>query len=728
MPSYINKLNIVKQIPIFAQLNFFELNRIARKSSLVDYKKGELICKQGAPADAFYCLISGRVYCYSVNALNHKENVEFFHRGMHFGILSTLTGENHSHNFEAINDSVVLRIDHAEFSDILKATPRLGLVISQNLSHKIRSQVTQDKNKIESTILSVYSPVKGTGSSTYAANLALSLQRETDKKVLLVCLESTGNQLSADSNAHDAAPHWKSRGVNIQNIVDEQHKILSSITKGDLAIDFLNAVFDSGDKTLVSKISRFVSAPVNDYNYIIVDLPNEMDDMVMMTLTQSDYVHLVVADRDKDLETTRQVIDRLHENLKENFESDTVSVILSGASQKIIRPMEEIKAILNYDIYSTLPHIVDGELNTAVVSKGMTIITPDPKSEYSRTVVRIARQVSGVLIGLVLGGGAALGMAHIGVIRVLERENIPVDIIVGSSMGALIGSLWAMGKSADELKFIANEFKKINGLMKLVDPPVLPIVSILFISFVLFQFGSGFAKGIVFVCTIFVLAGLFAAFSGLIRGQKINSWLRGKLGKAVFSDTKIPFKAVAYDLVHREEIVLDRGSLVDAVSQSIAIPGVIQPVQTAKQIIIDGGVLNPLPTNVLRKMGITKIIAVNVLQTPAHVAQGNENDLKQLELEEKITFFQDPSRHIQFKLKKVITSIFTPNISDIIVRTLQATEYVIAEQSAKEANIVIHPNLVGIKWFELYKVDELIRLGEEATMQHLEAIKKLVKE
>jgi NTE family protein len=230
------------------------------------------------------------------------------------------------------------------------------------------------------------------------------------------------------------------------------------------------------------------------------------------------------------------------------------------------------------------------------------------------------------------------------------------------------------------------------------------------------------------VCTIFVLAGLFAAFSGLIRGQKINSWLRGKLGKAVFSDTKIPFKAVAYDLVHREEIVLDRGSLVDAVSQSIAIPGVIQPVQTAKQIIIDGGVLNPLPTNVLRKMGITKIIAVNVLQTPAHVAQGNENDLKQLELEEKITFCQDPSRHIQFKLKKVITSIFTPNISDIIVRTLQATEYVIAEQSAKEANIVIHPNLVGIKWFELYKVDELIRLGEEATMQHLEAIKKLVKE
>lgn len=343
-------------------------------------------------------------------------------------------------------------------------------------------------------------------------------------------------------------------------------------------------------------------------------------------------------------------------------------------------------------------------------------------------VVRIARQVSGILVGLVLGGGAALGMAHVGVIRVLERENIPVDIIIGSSMGALVGSLWAMGKSADELEFIAHEFKKIPSLLKLIDPPMLPSVSVLFVSFVLFQFGSGFTKGLVFLITILILAGMFSSFSGLIRGRKINSWLRSKLGKSMFSDTKITFKAVAYDLVHREELVLDRGSLVDAVSQSIAIPGVIQPARGVQQIIIDGGVLNPLPTNVLKRMGISKIIAVNVLQSPSHVAQGNENDLKQMQLEAKIPFHQDPMRFIGFRLHRLVTSLFTPNISDIIVQTLQATEYVIAEKNAKDADIVIHPNLVGIKWFELYKVDELIRLGEEATLRHLGAIKKLVRE
>ncbi len=728
MSSYLNKLSIVKQIPIFQQLNFFELNRIARKSHFVDFKKGDLICKQGSPADAFYCLISGRVYCYSINPHGQRENIEFLHRGMHFGILSTLTGENHSHNFEAINDSVILRIERADFGEILKATPRLGMAISQNLSHKIRNQAVPDKNNLKSTILSVYSPVKGTGSSTYAANLALNLRNETSKKVLLVCLQSRSDAAISDSIAVDASPHRKPGVVDLQHIVDDQHKILNAITKNDLSIDYLNVVFDSSDLSLVGKISRFVSAPVNEYNYIIVDLPNEMDDVVMMTLTQSDYIHLVVTDRDHDLELTKQVIDRLHENLKANFKMDMVSVLLSHVKEGEFQPLDKIKAILNYDIYSTLPYIRHEELNSAVVMPGMAIITPDPKSEYARAVVRIARQASGVLVGLVLGGGAALGMAHVGVIRVLERENIPVDIIVGSSMGALIGGLWANGKSADELEFIAHEFKQMTSLLRLVDPPVLPIFSILFVSFVLFQFGSGFAKGLVFIFTIFVLAGLFAAFSGLIRGHKINGWLRSKLGKAMFADTKKTFKAVAYDLIHREELVLERGLLVDAISQSIAIPGVIQPIQNPNQIIIDGGVLNPLPTNVLKKMGVSKIIAINVLQSPSQVAQGNENDIKQLELEAKISFYQDPLRFIKFRMFKAINSIFTPNISDIIVQTLQATEYVLAEQSAKEANVVIHPNLVGIKWFELYKVDELIRLGEEATMQQLDAIKKLIKE
>jgi predicted acylesterase/phospholipase RssA/CRP-like cAMP-binding protein len=725
MPSYLNKLSVVKQIPLFAQLNFFELNRIARRANLVEHKKGELICKQGAPADAFYCLVSGRVCSYTLNISGQKIGLEHIHRGKHFGILSALTGENHSHNFEVVNDSVVLRINREDFSDILKASPRLGIALSQSLSHHIRSQVVNDTSKVESTILSVYAPIKGSGSSTYAINLALSLQKETDKKVLFISLASSKEEPKIDVvNLYD----WRVAHANLQSIADDPHKILKCISKGELKIDLLNAIFDPNDHTLVNKISRFVSAPVDDYNYIIVDLPNEMDDMVLKTLTQSDHIHLVVADRDKDLETARQVIDRLQETLAGNFKLERISVILSGVLKEELRSFEKIKELLNYDIYATLPHIESSHLNMTVVNKGFVVVTPNPSTLYAKTVVRIARKASGVLVGLVLGGGAALGVAHIGVIRILERENIPIDIVIGSSMGALIGSMWAMGKTADELEFIAREFKKLSGIFKLVDPPIMPMISILFVSFVLFLFVPGFVKGLIFLLTIILLAALSAALSGLIRGQKIKGWLKSKLGKSTFYDTKIPFKAVAYDLVARDEHVIDNGFLVDAVCKSIAIPGVIRPVMENGQIIIDGGVLNPLPTNVLAEMGIKKIIAVNVLQSPSHVAQGHQMEMKQLELAAKVKFFENPLGFIGFRLGRLLGSLFIPNISDIIVRTLQATEYVLAEQSCRQANVIIHPNLVGINWFELYKVDELIRLGEEATMQQLPAIKELIKE
>ncbi len=195
----------------------------------------------------------------------------------------------------------------------------------------------------------------------------------------------------------------------------------------------------------MSKISQFVSAPMNDYNYIVLDLPNEMDDVVMKTLTQSDVIHLVSIDNEKDLDTTRHVIDKLSEQLKERFHAERVQVIISGVNTDNHISPQEIKKILNYDVFLVLPHLQPAEFTYKNVIPGFAFVEVDAKSEYAKTIRRLSRQISKVMIGLVLGGGAALGMAHIGVIRVLEREGIPIDIVVGSSMGALIASIWSVG-------------------------------------------------------------------------------------------------------------------------------------------------------------------------------------------------------------------------------------------------------------------------------------------
>lgn len=161
LSSLVNRLHLVKQIPIFEKLNWFELQKIARKSILTEYKKGDFIAREGNPPDYFYCLVSGRLQAYSITSGGAKDNVDFIHRGMHFGIISALTGENHSMTFEAINDSIVLKIPVADFKNILKAVPHLGIELSQHLSRRIRRKVKGTTSIFESTVISVYSPIKG---------------------------------------------------------------------------------------------------------------------------------------------------------------------------------------------------------------------------------------------------------------------------------------------------------------------------------------------------------------------------------------------------------------------------------------------------------------------------------------------------------------------------------------------------------------------------------------
>src|SRR5206468_5958323 len=112
---------------------------------------------------------------------------------------------------------------------------------------------------------------------------------------------------------------------------------------------------------------------------------------------------------------------------------------------------------------------------------GTPYVIRKPMAPYSLVVRRIARELGNVLVGLALGTGAARGLAHVGVIRVLEREGIAIDVVAGSSMGALIAAAWAVGKSADEMEQIALQIKGRRAFLRLLDP-VFP--------------GSGFIRGL----------------------------------------------------------------------------------------------------------------------------------------------------------------------------------------------------------------------------------------
>ncbi|MBP9854140.1 MAG: cyclic nucleotide-binding domain-containing protein [Candidatus Omnitrophica bacterium] len=687
--SFLHRFNIVKQIPIFSNLNWFDMQRIARKAVIEHYKKGDLIRHEGDPADFFYCLISGRIRTYKTDSTGRKENVEFIHRGVHFGIISLLTGENHTLTYEAVNNSIVLKIDKDEFHTILKSIPQLSIDLNHSLSKRVRGHVKGVKTIFESTIISVYSPILATGSSTYAVNLAINLAKETKKKVMLININTTDYDFSKIPT-NETTPHWKKSPVLLDDIIAEHDKINENISKDPTGIDVLNFSFDTNGTALKEDVSQLISPLVMDYHYVIFDLPNTMDAVVQETLTQSDQVHLITTDQQEDLAVTRKIIDRLEQTLKDNFKEERIKVIIRAVNQKEYLSFEEINKYIDFSVYVSLPLIPKEDLTQKIDTDNFDFLMSHDKTVYAKTMRRIAREVGGVLVGLVLGGGAALGIAHIGVIRVLEEEGIPIDYVVGSSMGALIGGLWASGMTIDELEGAAREFENKMFMLKLFDP-VIPI-------------------------------------KGLIGGRLIGRWLKKYLGNKTFYNVRVPFKVVAYDLLKREELVIDTGLIVDGIRKSIAIPGVIEPICENGQEIIDGGVLNPLPTNVLYSRGIRKIIAVNVLQSPSDVVAGVEMINKHKKALADIPFRKKPFHYVKFRIGRMFGRSISPNISDIIVRTLQACEHVIAEQSAQHADVVIHPDTAGINWFELYKVDELLKAGEVATRQKLAEIKHLIEQ
>lgn len=690
MNAFLNRFNTVKQIPIFAKLNWYDLQRIARKSTLEEFKKGEVICRQGTPPDFFYCLVSGRLRTYTTNDKGRMDNVEFIHRGVHFGIISLLTGENHTLTYEAVNNSTVLKIEKTQFHQILTSIPALSIELNQSLSKRVRSAISGVKTIFESTIISVYSPVRSAGSSTYAVNLAMSLKQETNKKVVFVNLVP-GPYTEPSTPEQQTMPRWKKSPAAMGPLLSDSMRIVQAITRDESGIDLIHLSFDPNGPALKSDVGHLLSALVGDYHYVVIDLPNAMDDAVLETLTQSDLVHLITSDREKDLQLTRNVIDQLERALKASFREEKIKVIIRAFHAQIYLSFEEINKFIDFYIYNSLPLIMPEDLTHTVDTPSMHFQHCHEQALYAKTVRRIAREIGGVLVGLVLGGGAALGVAHIGVIRVLEEAGVPIDIVVGSSMGALVGGFWASGMTVEELEGAAREFEKpVDTLTKLYSLP--------------------------------------NPLRGLVGSRRVKAWLKKHVGNKTFYSVRIPFKAVAFDLVRRQDVIIESGSLVDGIRRSISIPGVFSPLSENGMEIIDGGVLNPLPTDVMVGLGIKRIIAVNVLQSPEDVMAGVEYFQRQLDARAVVTFIQNPFHFVGFRIGRFFHWMFNPIIPDIIIRTLQASEYVIAEQSAQQADVVIHPELVGVNWHELDKVDQLLEAGVEAARQKLPEIKRMLEE
>lgn len=257
-------------------------------------------------------------------------------------------------------------------------------------------------------------------------------------------------------------------------------------------------------------------------------------------------------------------------------------------------------------------------------------------------------------VGLALGGGAAKGFAHIGVIKALEKAGIDIDFIAGTSMGALVGGYYAATKDINRLETIARNIKKKD---------------------------------------VFSMWSMIKRKDGaLFRGESIAEILKKELGELKVEDCKIPFTAVTTNVKNGDEVRLDKGSLVDAIKASIAIPLIFSPVEVDGQLLMDGGLVNPVPADVVKNMGAECVIAIDVSSR----------------------WLETPEEMISVK-----------DLYSTISQTLSVLEYQLAKNVLKQsADIVIKPPIFHYDWLEFGNSPEIIKIGEEETELRLKEIRK----
>jgi NTE family protein len=665
---------ILQQIPLFADLPDEERELVKARSEIVEYAKNQVVYEEGSPADAFYCVILGRVVIYTRDQAGSETILEYLHRGKYFGIISLLTNDSHSVSARAMNDSALLVIKKDDFDLILKKIPRLAIDLSRTLSRRLKNKSIHRKTIFESTIISVFSSYSQAGKTVYALNLALSLQKESAKSVLILDI------CPAEAAEHSLPQKLGlSRGNKIIDLPaisgDISCAAKGSIVKTGFGVDLGCIVYDDKEGSSLKKLLAVLSQMINDYHYIILDLPSSMDQFVLGALNQSDFIHILTSPQSVDLRKTRNLISRLKDDF--HFQEAKIRVIINEYKFSKINYQEQ-KEIVGFNIYATLPRITFENTDRLVLD--------EPLSEYAKAIRRISRQLADNLVGLALGVGVGYGFCHIGVLKVIEEENIPIDVISGSSIGSLIAGLWATGRSANEiLEIIKEEFRQPKytwGLLDLTFPSL-----------------------------------------GFVKGNKIYKFLKKYLGNKTFYDVRLPLKIIASDIRNKESRILEKGLLIDAIMASCSMPGVFQPFKLKEELLLDGGVISPLPTEVLFKMGIKKIIAVNVTPSREDIIRQYESLKKEFALAGKAI-----KKGNWFNLKQYLQIKFRTNILDIIFSSVELMQSEMIRREILLADVVLHPDTNGLHWLELYRAAEFAKRGEDEARANIDKIKQMINE
>ncbi len=630
--------DLLSTIPIFS---FLGRNEIASVQSLFTestHQKDEYICREGEEGDTFHIILDGELEV-SVGQGDSARVINVLKKGDFFGEMALLQGGKRTASVVTARRTHLVTLNRASFNSLFLKNPKALEYFTRVLCKRVADANKGDMVRKSTMAISVGSASGDLrGKSMLAEALAAVLHDLTGSQILLVKVISDAEGPQGELKE---ILNWGGSGDDLDRAINTSEGVSTLHVPARPGQDA--GYYGERGSSLISRYSE-------RFPFIVFDL-NAEPRGVMEAIDLFSDVYIELVDRVEPASQKPPGKKMKHFQVVNRFNEKSMALPVSHCEPFV------------------LPR--DQSLNNGTSTE---LIRKHPRSPAGLSVHRLARKILGSTVGLALGGGAAFGIAHLGVLQVLEKHGVPIDMISGCSQGSIIGIGYAAGVTPQEMIDIALRLGRWTNSLAAVD---------LTIS------RPGFLAGDSFV--------------------KIFEPLLGE--KRTFEDLLMPCTTVATDIESGERISIGTGPLTTAFRASASVPMVFAPVKVGERSLVDGGVSDPVPAEVVNAMGADLCIAVNVVPP---LKRGVENAVSKLV---RMANRLNPLSYLN-------GSSGMPNMFDIIMNAMQILQYELGNFKAISADVLINPDLSDFTWVEYYRSDELIQRGVEAAERAMPAIQR----
>jgi len=618
---------LLARIPLFSVFTAQELAEIARLFVERRVAAGDTVCVEGEPGDSFLVIAAGELEVWGGERV-----VRRLGPGEFLGEVSLLLGGARTATVTASRSSTLLVLGKEAFDRTLLAHPKVLEYLSRILSRRLATAARRRPPPRRSTSVAVTGAPGLRGKSLVAASLARFLADFSGGSALLVRVGAGGAALEKLCTASEA----------------EIQAALARGPHGAVALE-LEVARDASELQLVDAWNALLEK-LAEHRFVVVDLGGEPAPLVA---------------------AARQFANHRIELVAEPADASRGALAVVNLFNAASAP----RAISHCEPF-VLPHDDSLAAGGDALAHAQRLATA-MRSPASPPLRRLARKLLSSTVGIAVGGGAAFGIAHLGVLHALEEGGIPIDLLAGTSMGSIVAVGYATGLTPREMIEIAERIGTLRTTLSALD---------------------------------FTLSR-----PGLLAGNRLIDIFMPLAKGTDFRDLVVPCRTVAADIESGECVTIEAGPLDMAFRASCSVPVLWAPVRYQGRVLVDGGVVNPVPADIVQAMGADLVIAVNAVPP---LRRGVDTVLSRVY---KRINRLNPLAYLG-------GSRDLPNLFDVTMNSIQQLQHELGNFKAISADVRIVPDLSEFTWVEFYRPKELIARGYEAGERAVPELRRLLRE